>query len=98
MAREFPTPQERYGIVHFRAWRSAVHVEREGLPEKLQRRLRVAGLEVGEREMPTQVAVERGIARVGGEPGSEEGSGRGRITLLVAKVRAGVRGPGVGRV
>src|ERR1700749_4500427 len=48
--------------------------------------------------MPTQVAIQRGIARAGREPRGEEGAGRVYIALLVAEVSASVRCPGILRV
>ncbi len=59
MPGEFPAPQKRNRIVQLPARRSAVHLGREGFPEQPERRRRIAGLEMAECEMPTQMAVQR---------------------------------------
>ena len=61
------------------------------------RRRRIAGIEMGEREMPTQMAVERAVAGIGGQPRRQEGAGGGGIAFLVGEMRGGVRRPWVGR-
>jgi hypothetical protein len=95
MPGEFPAPQKRNRIGHLPARRSAVHIGREGFREESERCRRIADLEVAEREMPIQVTVQRAVARKGRKPRRQEGPGRVRIALLIAEVRAGVRGPGV---
>ena len=92
---EFPAPQKGNRIVQLAARRSAVHVGREGVPKQSGRRRCIAGLEVAEREVPAQMAVERAVARIGGQPRRQKGAGCVRIALLVAEVRAGVRRPRV---
>jgi hypothetical protein len=54
---EFPAPQKGNRIVYLPARRPAVHIGCEGFPEKPERCRCIAGLEVAEREMPTQVAI-----------------------------------------
>src|SRR5579863_4450515 len=48
--------------------------------------------------MPTQVAVQRGVTRIGGKPRLEEGASGVGIALFVIEVGAGVRRPRVLRV
>src|SRR5271165_5371543 len=57
MPGEFPAPQKGNCIVYFPARRPAVYIGREGFPEKPERCRRIAGLEIAESEMPTQVAI-----------------------------------------
>ena len=65
MPGEFPAPQKRDRVGDFAARRPAMDIGCEGFPEKPQRRRRVAGFEMAEREMPAQMAVQRAIARIG---------------------------------
>src|SRR6266851_7543498 len=57
MPGKFAAPQKGNRIVHLPARRAAVYIGCEGFPEKPERCRRIAGLEVAQREMPTQVAV-----------------------------------------
>jgi len=41
--------------------------------------------------MPAEMAVEKPVARVGGEPGRQIGAGRVRVTALVTNMREPVR-------
>ena len=84
MSREFPAPQKRDRIVHLSARRPAVHLGCEGLSEKPERRRSIAGLEVTERAVPTEVAVQRAAARIGGKPRRQEVAGRVCIALFIA--------------
>src|SRR5204862_5836613 len=98
MAGELPAPQKRHRIVHPPARRPAVHIGCEGLSEQPQRRRRVAGLEMSECEMPTEVTIEQAVARISGQPGCEEAARCVWIAVLIAEMCAGVRRPGVVRV
>src|SRR5439155_23978441 len=57
MPGEFPAPQKGNRIVHLAARRPAMDIGCEGFAEKPERGRRIAGLEVAEREVPTEVAV-----------------------------------------
>ena len=48
--------------------------------------------------MPAQMAVEKSVARIGGEPGGQVGAGRVRLAALVADMREAVRAMRVVRV
>src|ERR1700735_2304208 len=48
--------------------------------------------------MPTQMAVERAVAWIGGQPRRQEGAGRVWVALLIGEMRAGVRCPRIDRV
>ena len=57
MPGELPAPQKRNRIVQLPARRPTMDIGREGFPEQPVRRRCIPGLEVAEREMPTQVAI-----------------------------------------
>src|SRR6266700_1102965 len=48
--------------------------------------------------MPTQMAIQRTVARIPGQPRCQEVAGGVRITLLIAEMRASVRRPRVVRI
>ena len=98
MPGEFGPPQERRAIRHFLLRSAAMPVEREVLAKKPERLGGVAGFEFAKREMPIQMAVEKSLARIGGEPGRQETAGRGRLAFLVADVRERVRAMRVVRI
>ena len=72
MPGKFPTPQERHRIVQLPARRSAVDVRRERIPEQPRRCRRIAGLELAECLMPTQMAIQCTVARIARQPRSQE--------------------------
>ena len=65
---EFPAPQKRDSVGHLPARRPAMHIRGERLAEEPNRRRRVAGFEMAEREMPAQMAVQGAVARISREP------------------------------
>ena len=95
MPGQFPPPQKRHRIVQLAARRSAVDVRREGVPEQSGRGRRIASLEFAECLMPTQMAIQRTVARIAVQPRCQEAAGRVRIALLIAEMRARMRSPGV---
>src|SRR4029077_8463004 len=98
MAGEFGTPQKRRPIRHSLLRSAAMPVEGDGVPIQPQRLGPVAGLELTERKMPAQMAVEEPIAWISGEPGGQVGAGRVRLAALVTDMRKPVRTMRVVRV
>ncbi len=98
MAGEFGAPQKRRPIRHFLLRPAAVPVERDGVPVQPQRLCPIAGLDFAEREMPAQMAIEKALARIGGEPRGQEGAGRVRLTALVTNMGEAMRAMRIVRV
>jgi hypothetical protein len=73
-------------------------VERDDVPIQRQRLGPIAGLNFAERQMPAQMAVEKSIARIAGEPGGQVGACRVPLAALVADMREPVRAMRVVRV
>ena len=76
LSSEFGTPQKRRPIRHSLLRSAAMPVERDGVPIQWQRLRPIAGLNFAEREMPAEMAIEKSIAWIGGEPGGQVGAGR----------------------
>src|SRR5258705_12327020 len=98
MAGEFGTPQKRRPIRHSLLRPAAVPVEAHVAPIKRQRFGPIAGLDFAEREMPAEMAMEKPVARIGGEPGRQIGAGRVRLAALVTNMGEPVRTMRVVRV
>ena len=68
MSCELGTPQKRGPVGDFLLRPAAVPVERDGVLIQPQRLRPITGLDVAEREMPAQMAMEKAVARIGGQP------------------------------
>src|SRR5579863_7828022 len=98
MAGQLPAPQEGSAVIEPVAWGAAMNIGGKGLGMELRRGRGITGLEMGQRQVPVEMAVERAIARVAGQPGRKESAGAVRVALFVAEMRAGMRHPRVFRV
>ena len=87
MAGQLGPPEERRAVPHLLLRSAAVPVGREGVAVELQRRGPVAGLQLEQREMPAQMAVEEAIARIG-RRARRRGS-RGRVRARRSRSRHG---------
>src|SRR4051812_6794047 len=98
MAGEFGTPKKRCRIRHLLLRTAAVPIERHGVLIQPQRLGTIAGQEFAQREMPVQMAVEKSVARIGGEPRGQKGASRVPLATLVTDMYERVRTKRVVRV
>src|SRR5262245_28440744 len=84
MACELGAPQECRAIGNSLQRSAAVPVERDGIAIEPHRFGPVAGLDLAKREMPAQMAMEKTISRIGGEPRGEKTARRFKLAALVA--------------
>src|SRR4051794_31050930 len=91
MAGELGAPQERRAVRYFLLRSTAVPVKRDGVPVQPQRLRPIAGLDLAERQMPAQMAIEKAVARIGGEPGGEVSASRVWLAILVTHMGKAMR-------
>ena len=91
VAGQFGPPQKRRGIGDLVLRPAAVLVQRDAVAVEMRRSVPVAGLDFAQREMPAEMAVEKPVTRIGGEPGGEESAGVFQRAALVTDMGEAVR-------
>src|SRR5262245_52517713 len=98
MARELGAPQERGAVGDLLLRAAAVPLERDGVAIEPRRFRPVAGIDLEQREMPGEMAMEEAVAWIGGEPLREVAPRLLAPAALVADMGEAVRAVRVVRI
>src|SRR5918996_601518 len=98
MAGKLGPPQEGRPVGDFLLRPAAMAVEGDGVAIEPRRFGPIAGLDLEKREMPAEMAVEKALPRISGEPRGQEGARRLQIAALVTDVSDAVRAMRIVRV